>query len=212
MKIKVGDKTLTIRKWKGRNKKEFVKALKSENLNEMQVMDTLVYSCIEEDAILSVDEFRYVLSKIRTYSLGDDVEVEFYCEKCGEVFKKQLKISDIIKYTYKDLKEIKVDDVHIVLGNIRNKDAYISKVSEDEDYDIFFRIESINGNDAFTMDELIDMFDDMDIDTLTKVMEIWEESRFKLDDVSDIECPSCSHVTKFRFDEIPGFFPESWFT
>ena len=211
MKIKVGDKTLTISKWKGRNKKEFVKAIRGGEVNERSIMDILVYSCIEEDTILSLDEFRYVLSKIREYSLGDDITIEFYCEKCGELFTKEFKISEIVKYTYKKLNEIKVDDIHIKFGPIRNKEAYLSKISEDPDYDIFFNIESINGNNAFTLGGLIDMFDDMNIDTLTEIMKMWEESRFKIDDIKEVSCSSCNHTVKYKFDEIPGFFPESWF-
>ena len=35
--------------------------------------------------------------------------------------------------------------------------------------------------------------------------------KFKIDDVAEIECKKCSNTVKYSFDEIPGFFPPSWF-
>ena len=211
MKIKVGNKNLTIRKWKGKDKKNFINALKKKDIDENEVMQALVYSCIEESAALSVDEFRYVLSRIRAESLGEEIKIEFYCTKCGELYTKTFLLKDIISFSYNELKEIKVDGVHIVLGEIRNKEFYIKKVSEDQLYDLLLRIKSYNGNDTFTLSELEEMFDDMDIDTLDKVLQIYNDAKFKVLDVNTVQCPSCSHQTKYKFDELPGFFPQSWF-
>jgi hypothetical protein len=211
MKLDIGSKHITINKWKGKNKKAFVKSLNAGKIDELKVMEDLVYSCIEEDVALSLDEFRYVLTRIRDISLGSDITVEFFCDKCHESFKKTFDVKELITFTYKKLDEIKVDDVKIKIGPIRNKKKYIEMVSEDEEYDFLFRVDSINGNDTFTMDELIDIFDEMDVDKLTKIMEIWEEHRFKVHDVHEIECPSCSHKQKYKFDELPQFFPDSWF-
>lgn len=211
MKLTVGEKTITISKWKGKNKKNFVKLLNSDEPNEQKVMDTLVYSCIEEkDVILSTDEFRYVLSKIRALSLGENIDFEFYCEKCKEIFKRRIKISDTIRYTYKDLKEIKIPGAMIKLGPVKNKEMYLNKIAEDPDFDMLFRIESINGNDTFTLNELENIIDDLDIDVLEKVVSIFDEHKFKIDDTNTVTC-DCKHEMKFKFDELPDFFPSSWF-
>jgi hypothetical protein len=211
MKLIVGNKHLTMKKWKGKDKKNFINALKKKDIDENEVMQSLVYSCIEEAQALSVDEFKYVLSRIRAESLGEEINIEFYCASCGELYTKTFLLKDIISYSYNELKEIKVNDVHIVLGEIRNKDFYIKKIAEDEIFDLLLRIKSINGNDTFTLDELVEMFDDMEIDTLDKVLEIYNESKFKVLDVNTVKCPSCSKETKYKFDELPGFFPQSWF-
>ena len=129
MKLKVGDKNLTIRKWKGKDKKNFIKALNKKNTNEAEVMEAIGYSCIEEDEVLSIDEFRYVLSRIRAISLGEEYDVDFYCKSCGEVFNKEFKLDETFKFTYKPLKEIKVDGVRIKLGPIRNKVAYLKRIA-----------------------------------------------------------------------------------
>lgn len=210
MKIKVGDNNLTIRKWKGKDKKAFVKAINKKDISENEVMDTLVYSCIEENVVLSIDEFRYVLSRIRAYSLGEEIKIDFYCDECGSIHKETFQLKDIIRFSYKELKEITVNDLTISLGPIKNKKIYNKLISEDEVYDLILRIEKINGDDAFTLDSLLETFDELDVDILTEVFEIWESSKFTVEDINDVTC-SCGSKSSFKFDELPGFFPTSWF-
>lgn len=210
IRLEVGDKRLTITKWKGKNKKEFTRLLNDPKVNEQGMMNSLVYSCIEEDVILSLDEFRYVLSRIRALSLGNELEFNFICDKCKETFTTSLKIDEIIRCSYIPLKEINEDEIKIKLGPIRNREVYSKKIEEDPIYDFLLRIESINGNDTFTLSELEEMFDEIELDTLEKIMGIYESHRFKVDDVNDVQC-ECGHTMKFKFDELPGFFPDNWF-
>jgi hypothetical protein len=211
MKIDIGSKQINIRGWKGKDKKAFLNALKVEKIDENNVMDTLVYSCIEEDIILSTDEFKYVLSRIRAISLGEEINIEFYCTKCGELYKKDFLLKDIIRWSYNNLKEIKVQDIIIKLGEIKNKTIYIQKIAEDELYDLLLRIESFNGDTSFTLDELIDKFDNLDLSIISNIIEQYENAKFKLLNINTVECPKCKNKTDFEFDELPGFFPQSWF-
>lgn len=211
MKIKVGNKNLTIRKWKGKDKKNFLKLLNKEKLDEVQIMEAMVYSCIEEEIILSIPEFKYVLSRIRAYSIGENINIEFYCEDCGEMFNKDFKLSDIYSYTFKNINEIKSNDIVIKLSEIRNKDFYIKKISEDELYDFLLRIESINGNDTMDLSQIEDYFDELDVDVLTDILEQYENTKFKLLDIHTVKCENCESETLYQFDELPGFFPSAWF-
>jgi len=213
MKIQVGNKTLNINKWKGRHKKEFLKALTADDdlFNNSELMNILVYSCIDEqNVILTDDEFRYVLSRIRAYSLGEDIDIEFYCPKCGNLYEKTFQIKDIIKYTYTPMKEIKVGDVEIKLCEIRNKEIFEKMTAENPDYEMLFKIQSFNGNDTFNLEQLEAMIDDLDVDVLDKIISIYEKNKFKIDDINVVTC-TCGHETIYEFDELPGFFPASWF-
>jgi hypothetical protein len=210
MKIEVGNKNLEIRKWRGGDKKKFLAALNKKDLDINEVMQTLVYDCIEEKVTLSPDEFKYVLSRIRAYSLGEEFNVEFYCDGCGNVFKKTLLLKDTVRYTYKELNEINVQGVSIKLSEIRNKEFYIKKISEDLEYDFLLRIQEINGNESFTLQELESIIDDIDIDILTNIAEIWEDHKFKMDDINTVHC-DCGKSYTYKFDEIPEFLPTSWF-
>jgi len=210
MKISVGGKNLEIRKWKGIDKKNFLSALKRKDIDINEVMQTLVYACIDNKVALSPDEFKYVLSRIRAYSLGEDFNVEFYCNTCGNIFKRTMQLKDTMRSTHIPLHEINVDNVKIKLGEIRNKDFYIKKIEEDIDYDFLLRIQEINGNDTFSLEELENIIDDIDIDTLTTIAGIWEEHRFKMDDVNTVQC-DCGKAHTYKFDEIPEFLPTAWF-
>lgn len=215
--IIVGNKNLTIRKWKGKDKKVFVSELKNRKGDEESIMNSLVYDCIDEDVTLSSAEFKYVLSRIRAFSLGEELEFNFRCDKCGEEFKKTLKLEDIIRYSYKNIKEINVNNIKIKLGEIKNRKFYETTIAsnpeEKEIYDFLLRIDSFNGNDSFTLDDIVDMFDNLEVDELEEILRIWDDAKFKIDDINIITCPneSCNNEMKYIFDELPGFFPDKWF-
>ena len=215
IKVPVGDKILTIRKWKGRDKIKFLNTIKNENIDpedlQNQLINSLVYDCIDENVVLSLDEFRYVLTKIRAYSLGEEIHYEFLCPNCQENFEKTLQLKDIIRYKYVPLKEIKVKDINIQLGKINNKETYMNLIEKDEMYDFILRIKSINENDAFTIEQLDEIINDIDIDVLEEILDIWESSKFKIDNINEVQCPHCEDKQLYEFDDLPDFFPKRWF-
>lgn len=210
MKLKLGNKTVTIRKWKGKDKKALINALKANENKDQSVIKSLVYSCIEEDVALDVQELQYVLMHIRALSLGDTFNIDLHCDSCNTESKYTYKISDVIRYSFIDKNILQSGDVTIKLGKIRNKEFYLKKVVEDSMYDLLLRVESFNGDESFTLDELIEKFDDLDVDVLDDIINQWETTRFKLDDINEVECPNCHNKELYKFDAIPNFFPESW--
>lgn len=214
MKIKLNDREITIRKWKAKEKKEFLRTVRtSESLDTLQ--DVLVYNCIEEDVAFSADEFKYIMTAIRSYSLGEEIELEFYCEDCKAKFLRTIKLSEIIKPIISNKNEIKTKNYKIKLGEIKNSKFYKETIknnpSEEKDYDFYLRIDSINSDDSMTLEETIEMFNNMDIDEFDEIFKQWEEIRFRIDDVASIECVKCGSTVKYSFDEVPGFFPTNWF-
>ena len=211
MKIDLGNKKVTIRKWKGKDKKLFKKLISDESTTQTDIMQALVYNCIEEDVVLSVDEFRYVLSRIRSYSLGDKLNMEFLCDKCGEISTNEYEISKVIRSDESTLDRIKVGNVDIRFGEIRNMETYLKYIQEDEVFDMILRVKSINGDDSFTMESLIDFFDELDVDVIEEIMLKFHNDKFTVDDVNTIECKKCGDKSLFKFDELPNFFPDPWF-
>jgi hypothetical protein len=214
MKIKLGNRDITIRKWKAREKKEFLNIVRtSESLDSLQ--DVLVYNCIEEKVALNAEEFKYILTQIRSYSLGEEIELEFYCESCKSKFLNTISLNSVVKPVFSSLKQIKTKNYNIKMGEIKNIDFYKKTIKEnpleERDYDFYLRIDSINGDDSSSLDEIIEIFNEMDIDEFDSIFSQWENMRFKIDDVTEIKCLNCDDVVKYSFDEIPGFFPPSWF-
>jgi len=211
MKIDLGNKSVTIRKWKGKDKKLFLKLLDDKSATQYQIMEALVYNCIKEDIVLSVDEFRYILSRIRSFSLGDSLDMEFLCDECNEISTNTFKITDVIRPNTSTLNVIKVDGVEIRFGEIKNRELYLKYIEEDDLFDMLLRIKSINGNDSYSLEDLVDYFDELDIDVIEKIMSEFHENKFSIDDTNNIKCKNCGHASLFKFDELPNFFPETWF-
>lgn len=221
MEIKLKDKTIVTRKWKGKDKKNFIAEMIKEKPNEKEIMNTLVHDCIEtingkdykeykEKVAFSPDEFKYIISMIRSESLGDDVTYNFFCTACKQTSERIYHITDILRPKYEEGNTIYVDDIEIVIGEIKNPDFYYKKIEEDSIYDFLLRIESINGNESFSLDQLIEYFDDLDVKTLDEILIQFNKLKFKVDDLNEFVC-DCSHREKFYFDEIPEFFPTEWF-
>ena len=215
MKIKLNsNKELTIRKWKAKEKKEFLNTVRTnQSLDSLQ--DVLVYNCIEENVALNAEEFKYIMTQIRSYSLGNEIELEFYCDDCKSKFLKTIELDKIIIPIFSNKNEIKTKNHNIKIGSIKNPNFYKQIINENpeyaDEYDFYLRISDIDSNDTLTLGEIVEFFDNMDIDEFDEIFKQWEDIKFKVNDIADIECPTCEKSTKYDFDEIPGFFPGSWF-
>lgn len=212
-------KKLKFRKWKAKDRKEFIKNLKkAEKLDEKELTKHLVYNCLEnKDICLTVDEFKYVLSRIRASTIGESIEFNLNCSSCNEDYVINKDLKNILKQQYKKYKPIKVQDIEIELSDVKNKDFYlktIDNIETEEEYyliDFLFHIEKINENDTFKFEDLINYFDNLELDVFDEIMNQWNAIKFKIDDVAEVECPHCKNVQKYKFDDLPGFFPETWF-
>jgi len=218
-KLKLRDNTINFRKWKVKDRKKFIDSLRNEdNIDERKISESLVYDCIDNDIVLSSDEFRYVLTKIREESIGDTVDFNFTCSKCKEDFTVTYKLDDILKPEYKEYSDIIIDDINIEIGDISLKkefyDKYISEcenMSEIYFIDFLAHIKSINSDTSKSFNELTEYFEDLDTDIFDQILDKWEEMRFKINDKNEVTCSHCGFKEDYIFDDIPDFFPKKWF-
>lgn len=218
--VTIRNKVIKFRKWKVKDRKKFIKILNElDDINDFSTTKELVYDCLEDkNTILSSEEFRYVLGQIRKESVGDTIEVSLLCETCGEEYNSSLKIDDVIKPSGQDYTEVKFDDVSVSFGEVVNKEYYDKKLEESETpeevymNDFLYHISKIDGNETFTFAELEEYIDNMNIDVLDKVLDEWDKMRFTVNDVCSTQCSHCDTVETYSFDDLPGFFPETWFT
>lgn len=212
-RVKLNGEYITYRKWKGKDKKNFVQLFDDEELSLKKTLNTLVDQVIEtsKPRVFSQQEYRYLLSVIRSRTLGDEMEVQLDCSNCEKDFVHKYKISEVIQPVHSTLDEFENEEIKIKFGPIRNKDAYFQAVEENPEMDIFFRIQSVNDRLDFTLEELIDIFDDLDLDTIDEIVKYYEDNKFRVNDLVRVKCSHCEHEDEIEFDELPGFFPESWF-
>lgn len=212
--VNLGHKVVHVRKWKAKDRKAFKKLVKADKEIGLALMDTLVKSCIQEkNIVLSFNELQYLFVKIRALSLGEFVDFSWKCS-CGNENTEKIDINSVNRFSFKPWNTIKTENVTIELQDAPNVDFYNKKIKSD-DYDdtweLAFRVKSINENISLSFDEVVNFIDDLDIDEADEVFEQFCEMEFNIDNTKDLTCKSCSKVTTFEFDEIPEFFPSTWF-
>lgn len=208
-KIKFNGFEVNARKWKAKEKFSFKNSIK-EGTND--IIESLVYKCLDNNVVLSPNEYKYALAQIRAHSLGEEIELEFFCDSCNERFRTKVNLNEIVKPVYKEIKEIKTKNHNILLGTIKNPDFYKKVIVQaPNELDFYLRIHSINDEECFSIEEVIKYFNEMDIDEFEEIINQWEEIKFKIDDIFEVKCTKCGEGKKYQFDEIPGFFPNSWY-
>lgn len=212
--LKIRDKEIKFRKWKVKDKKNFLEALKN---SDEQGIERIVFDCIEKPVPLTAEEFKYVMMNIRAESIPDNLNFTIECSNCGKDYDYNTPVLEILTPNYKPFGLIKSGNVTLKMGEIPNKEYYedaIRQCSSEEQkmfVDFLYHVKELNGSDAFTFDELFEYINDLDILVGEEIFNQWEEMRFTFDDLKQIECPHCKNPDFIRFDELYGFFPDSWF-
>lgn len=217
-KLDLGHRTIKFRKWKVKDRKQLKKVIDKPD----EILKVMVLDCLEDpNTDLSPEEFEYIFIKIREASISDNFNFGFNCS-CGATTmenKENYKISDVIKFTFSEYKDIviKDKDISIKLGPVRNKKFYNDEVMNPqnadltETIDLVLHVSEFNNKQDFTYNDLLNYFLDMDADLYDKIFDEYSKYKFSLINTKDINCKRCKKTFKFAFDEIPEFFPETWF-
>ena len=212
--IQVGNKNIKVRKWKAKDRKAFKKEVQENNGTNIDkiISETLVYSCMEDKNIaLTNEEVQYVFTKLRKISISDTFKFVFNCNHCEKNNEIVLKIDDVSKPVFSDFSTIQVDDITLELQDIKNKKFYDENKDEfDDSKELAFHIKSINSDMTKSFDDLVNMFDEMDLDKFDRIFEEFQKMNFHIDTTCDCKCMHCGKITTYEFDEIPNFFPDSW--
>lgn len=204
---------IKYRKWKVKDKKKFLNA--GDNKQEMR--EALVYDCLEDKKIaLSEEEFKYLMIKIRETSLEDKVQYVFNCSNCAQPFEFTADLNKIMTGDYKPYDEIVVKNHIFKMGELKNREFYEQALaiadSHDEKLllDFILHVEAYNDNDGYTFTQLNEIINNLDADIFEKIFLMWEDMKFKLNNIYEVQCPHCNFTEYYEFDDMPGFFPASW--
>ena len=195
------------RKWKAKDRKNFKKSVKVTEDVDVSIINELVINCLKNpDEALSYEELQFILIEIRKHSISDKINFEYKCSACERDNKVEVKIDDINKPQWKKWETVN----GVEFGDIKNAKFYKeNKDTEDDVKEIAFHTLSINGDVTMTFNEIVNYFDEMDIDEFDTILEKYNEMKFTVDNTKEFTC-QCGHKQTFEFDEIPGFFPDSW--
>ncbi len=213
--IKVGEKTVEIRKWKVKDRVKFKSAFTEDSINDNVILESLVLNCIKDvDTLaLSPDEVQYIMIKIRELSISDNFNFEWECE-CEHNNELNLKIDDVCTITHGKISDIVIGDNTFGLGDVKNKNFYNKEIVKQEDILSFMfamHLDNVNGKQDFTLDGIMAWLEDLDTSDYDYLMNEFRKMIFTVDYTKEFTCEKCGAKQSFVFDEIPDFFPEDWF-
>ncbi len=205
-------RTLHFRKWKVKDKFELDKAKTLSDIRK-----ALVYNCLNEHCILDLDEYNYVLFKIRNASVHEPFTYEYECPHCGNVKQIETYLDDVIGFSGGNVKEL--ETLNIKLKYIDNEDLYETLVVENPDMyqqfinDFALHIKSYNDTEIKNQKDVevfVEYLSNLDVDVAEKLFKEWNDKRFKFVIEADVICENCGETEICDFANLPEFFPASW--
>lgn len=217
--IKLGDKTVQVRKWKGKDRNVFKKLLANTNTKPKEILNTMVIECLQDkDVALSPDMLEYLFIKVRELSISDNFDVKWKCAnpECNEVNNINLNVNDVFSTSFEGYSEINVQDYKFEIKAPVNAKFYnkaIQDISQDTDVEIVefaLCVSAVNNEIDFTFDELVEFLEELDTETIDQIIYMFNKMKFKIDKIHELTCEKCKQKVKYEFDEIPDFFPQNW--
>lgn len=211
------NKIIHFRKWKAKDRREFVKAIKVDNKDKISEIKKLVYKTIKENIHLSKEEFLYVLSELRRLSVGDELDITWTCTNCMKINTNVISISSMYKLLQQNLSTIGSDiKVHLQTpSNYELLKEAVSYAKLDEDVmfaEFLYHIKSIEYKGdtytIFTFEELIRFIDSIPSNIYNELLIGWNLQRFMFTLTTPISC-ECGKTSNILVDDISGFV-EDW--
>lgn len=216
--VKLGkNKEVNFKPWTGKTKKKFTKLFTGvTDLNDVdlnQVVKVLILDNLSEDDIyLSEAEQQYIMALLRRESIDDKFEFEDYCEHCTALQKIKTTITESGKYVKNNF-PVEIDS--IIFKDIKSQkelDKITKDILEADDYDGLTTkrdIETalcIDFKENLNVLQTLDRIDDLDLKTLTKVLDDFRDSSSSIETSVTKECTECNKESKFTTSEIPGLY------
>lgn len=213
---RVGSRTFKFKPWTTKNEKDYLIAVESEEeITDDMLFDILIRPCLEDgDIALSINEQKMLIIEIRKKSLGETFPMRYSCRKCKQVNDIDIEFEKIIKFKPDNFKNITVDDLTFVFGNIvsQNLKDKLKDQHTNVDYaftDFLLHIHSIEVNrtmeDTFTFDELQDFVENLPTYIFDEVYEAFQKMKSSLEFELKTYCMVCNTENDVEFDHIPNF-------
>jgi len=205
-------KKLNFRKWKVKDKNKIL----AHKDDPIILKEALVFDCLENKQIgISTEEYNYILTRIREKSLSYKIQYKFQCDSCANYFNHEINLNEVITSTFSDYSDITFDTHTFKMHDIPNRDFYekaIANKPEAEIFmlDFFLHIKSYNDNEAFSLEDITEIINELDVEDFEMIIDQWNKMKFTVDKTHLIQCPHCEEEELYIFDSMPGFFPSSW--
>ena len=215
----INGKHIIINKWKVKTRSDL---LKCSTFTERRKV--LVYDNLKEFVPLDLEEFNYVLYRIRDYSFNAPIKYNLTCNSCGKEYSVAYNLKDLYRPFNgfdKDVEFTHLNNgklVKIVFTNLMDKNFadYEKLVTDESDEyrvlltDFIYHIKSINGAEIMDYNKLLTEIEQWDADVFEKFFNDYNSIKFYLNTENTVKCPHCLKTEVMNFDEFPNFYPDSW--
>ena len=209
---------IQYRKWKVRDKIELDKIELDSNLTtlekQLRKRNVFVYNCLKDPVLLDIEQYNYVLSLIREYSLHSPIEFTLECNKCNEQFIANYNTLELISFKEFDFSDIAVSNLKFSLGNISNPDydrdiLNAFSLSERFILDFAYHVTKVNDKEV-KLNDVIEMLQDLDVDEYQEIFKRYNSQRAICNFTKTVKCPKCGLSDLYEFNNLSTFFPQSW--
>jgi hypothetical protein len=216
--IDLGWVKLKARKFLGKDRRLIEGEMqKTFDAGKEDIIQTLVMSCLDnyEGSKLSDSELQYALLTIRDSSFIDKLSFDFTCKN------KECKHKNNITSTALELGDFQKSEFKLIeSGNIKvtvDRDYNEKYLNENYDnhpnydyYKFLLRIKELQEGDikedTFTLDEIEEYLDTLDIEVYSEIMRQYNKMFAKISMINQYKCDKCGDDFVINFDVIPGFF------
>lgn len=225
IKIPSTGQEVKIRPFLVKEEKSLLLAQQSENMNVMiDTLKEIVSSCVKDKIdvdSLAVFDLEYIFTQLRSRSVGEYVELMFFCDDCEDPNAKVKKTIDIsaieVKKLEEHVKKIELyDDVGIMmkypnietliaLEKVKNGDvdAIFEVVADCIDY-VYTKDEVFHAKEQ-TKQEITDFLNSLTQEQFKKIEKFFETMP-KLSHEVDYDCPVCKKHHDKVLEGVESFF------
>lgn len=199
--MKIRDNVLHYRGWKVKD----IRLYKSAESPQEQ-KEALIYNLIKEPVTLDSYESLYALIMIRSKSVDEGITYHFKCKKCEELYEVDIKPEDNINIEFTPYTSFEVNGHHYQFQDLKNREVYES-LEKSELMDMCMHVKSIDNNDGYTLEEVINYFEDLDLKDFRKIKDTYDKQRFTVTMHGKVKCTHCGNEIEMLFDTLPDFIP-----
>jgi len=212
MELTLGkNKTVTLKPWKTKTKKDFLNIIKKKekNLSEEDILEVLINPYVEpNDIYFSDDELQWILINLRNISIDNNMKFLIECSNCNEDILVECKLLDLVQFRENQYPIIKNERGWKDIESLQDYKKGIKQYSDEfpKNIEMLMHLDTVEGKKFNSLAEKIEYFEDLDLLEGNKIVDEYNEVKSKIDLSYKTKCPHCDYEGKYIFEELPNFF------
>lgn len=221
--VNLGSTSVNLTTWKGKDISTITlitnEIQEVDNLSDKQ-LEGLVLPYIENynGTYYTRQELIFMLYKLRSASLGEDIEFSYVCQSCNHSYNESKNLLENAQFTPGQYDVLEVGGHEFKLEPTINREIYEQKIDGiDSDLEklyieMLLRMSQFNYNgttyEGYGFDELKEYIKKLNISLYNEIIEGYLEKTPNFVCVIESTCPNCQNSVSIDADIIPAFFSD----